>query len=50
MFCISGLDPAGPKFSGKPSNCRLDYTDAKFVDVIHSDSQGKIISIFEVCV
>ncbi|XP_032755294.1 lipase member I [Rattus rattus] len=37
---ITGLDPAGPKFSGKPSNCRLDYTDAKFVDVIHSDSQG----------
>ncbi|XP_031220599.1 lipase member I isoform X1 [Mastomys coucha] len=37
---ITGLDPAGPKFSGKPSNSRLDYTDAKFVDVIHSDSKG----------
>ncbi|XP_028613068.1 lipase member I [Grammomys surdaster] len=37
---ITGLDPAGPKFSGKPSNSRLDYTDAKFVDVIHSDSRG----------
>ncbi|GAB1300378.1 Lipase, member I [Apodemus speciosus] len=34
------LDPAGPRFSGKPSNSRLDYTDAKFVDVIHSDSKG----------
>uniref|UniRef100_A0A8C2LI37 Lipase member H n=2 Tax=Cricetulus griseus TaxID=10029 RepID=A0A8C2LI37_CRIGR len=37
---ITGLDPAGPKFSGKPSNSRLDYTDAKFVDVIHTDSKG----------
>nr|XP_019597556.1 PREDICTED: lipase member I [Rhinolophus sinicus] len=37
---ITGLDPAGPKFSGKPSNARLDYTDAKFVDVIHSDTNG----------
>ncbi|XP_045707848.1 lipase member I [Phyllostomus hastatus] len=37
---ITGLDPAGPKFSGKPSNGRLDYTDAKFVDVIHSDTNG----------
>ncbi|XP_012587029.1 PREDICTED: lipase member I isoform X2 [Condylura cristata] len=34
---ITGLDPAGPKFSGKPSNDRLDYSDAKFVDIIHSD-------------
>ncbi|XP_005863552.1 PREDICTED: lipase member I [Myotis brandtii] len=37
---ITGLDPAGPKFSGKPSNDRLHYTDAKFVDVIHSDTNG----------
>ncbi|KFO24156.1 Lipase member I, partial [Fukomys damarensis] len=37
---ITGLDPAGPKFSGKPLNSRLDYTDAKFVDVIHSDTDG----------
>ncbi|XP_040340116.1 lipase member I isoform X4 [Herpailurus yagouaroundi] len=34
---ITGLDPAGPKFSGQPCDLRLDYTDAKFVDVIHSD-------------
>ncbi|XP_023579892.1 lipase member I [Octodon degus] len=37
---ITGLDPAGPKFSGKPSNSRLDYTDAKLVDVLHSDAHG----------
>ncbi|XP_060227125.1 lipase member I isoform X2 [Meriones unguiculatus] len=37
---ITGLDPAGPNFSRKPANSRLDYTDAKFVDVIHSDSNG----------
>ncbi|OWK00528.1 LIPI, partial [Cervus elaphus hippelaphus] len=32
------LDPAGPQFSGKPANGRLDYTDANFVDVIHTDT------------
>ncbi|XP_003783964.1 lipase member I isoform X4 [Otolemur garnettii] len=37
---ITGLDPAGPRFTGKPSYSRLDYTDAKFVDVIHSDADG----------
>ncbi|XP_042759079.1 lipase member I isoform X4 [Panthera pardus] len=37
---ITGLDPAGPKFSGQPCDLRLDYTDAKFVDVIHSDING----------
>ena len=32
-----GLDPAKPNFEGKDKICRLDETDAKFVDVIHTD-------------
>lgn len=34
---ITGLDPAGPLFNGKPPEDRLDPGDAQFVDVIHSD-------------
>ncbi|XP_074045663.1 lipase member H [Macrotis lagotis] len=37
---ITGLDPAGPSFNGKPPNERLDHTDAQFVDVIHSDTDA----------
>ncbi|XP_074988758.1 lipase member H isoform X2 [Caretta caretta] len=37
---ITGLDPAGPLFNGKPAEERLDPTDAQFVDVIHSDIDG----------
>ncbi|CAH1996712.1 unnamed protein product [Acanthoscelides obtectus] len=39
---ISGLDPAGPKFDYPvaPSQNRLCDTDAKFVDIIHTDMQG----------
>ena len=36
---ISGLDPAGPLFSGKKAAVRLDETDALFVDVIHSNTE-----------
>lgn len=36
---ISGLDPAGPLFGGKPADSRLDKTDADLVDVIHTDSE-----------
>ncbi|XP_057318014.1 pancreatic lipase-related protein 2-like [Microplitis mediator] len=35
---ISGLDPAKPDFEYMPSHVRLDPTDAKLVDVIHTDS------------
>ncbi|XP_065069261.1 pancreatic lipase-related protein 3-like [Rhopilema esculentum] len=33
---ISGLDPAGPVFARQPRKARLDSTDARFVDVIHT--------------
>ncbi|CAF4626709.1 unnamed protein product, partial [Rotaria sp. Silwood2] len=36
---ISGLDPAGPFFSGKKIVVRLDKDDAKFVDIIHSNTE-----------
>lgn len=37
---LSGLDPAGPLFNGRPPEDRLDPSDAQFVDVIHSDTDG----------
>ena len=35
-FCTTGLDPAGPVFARRDRKVRLDSTDAKFVDVLHS--------------
>ncbi|XP_039313635.1 pancreatic triacylglycerol lipase isoform X2 [Solenopsis invicta] len=37
---ITGLDPAEPYFQGMPSHLRLDYTDARLVDVIHTDGKS----------
>ncbi|XP_063441875.1 inactive pancreatic lipase-related protein 1-like [Mytilus trossulus] len=35
---ISGMDPAGPLFENYSEDVKLDPSDAKFVDVIHSDA------------
>ncbi|NXU64252.1 LIPH Lipase, partial [Horornis vulcanius] len=43
---ITGLDPAGPSFSRQPPELRLDHTDAQFVDVIHSDTDGNNFCLF----
>lgn len=40
-LCAAGLDPAGPLYRGTAPSERLDPTDAQFVDVIHSDTDGR---------
>ncbi|XP_022095919.1 pancreatic triacylglycerol lipase-like [Acanthaster planci] len=37
---ISGMDPAEPEFEGDETGCRLDPTDAKFVDASHCSMYG----------
>ncbi|XP_030839226.1 pancreatic triacylglycerol lipase [Strongylocentrotus purpuratus] len=34
---VTGLDPAGPLFGGTDNQCKLDKSDAMFVDVMHTD-------------
>ncbi len=36
----AALDPAGPGFNNQPLSGRLDATDARFVDVIHTDANN----------
>lgn len=39
----TGLDPAGPLFEAQHPKARLDSSDAKFVDVIHSNGENLIL-------
>ena len=43
MGRITGLDPAGPYFSGMPTCVRLDHTDALFVDNYHTDGSTNFL-------
>jgi hypothetical protein len=46
LFCSHiGLDPAGPGFHDAPLEMRIDPADAKFVDVIHTNS-GDLLTTF----
>ncbi|KAG5864681.1 hypothetical protein JTB14_009871 [Gonioctena quinquepunctata] len=38
VSCIVGLDPAGPLFSYEQINNRIDSTDGKFVQIIHTNA------------
>lgn len=40
---LTGLDPAGPYFTGTPNVVHLDPSDADFVDAIHTDAE-KLLS------
>ena len=40
---ITGMDPAGPYFTGLPSFVRLDPTDANFVEAVHTDADSILV-------
>ena len=42
LLYSAALDPAKPGFQGKNASVRLDNSDAKFVDVIHTDGRNFI--------
>ncbi|VEN38270.1 unnamed protein product, partial [Callosobruchus maculatus] len=35
---ITGLDPSGPRFDGMPDVVKLNPTNARYVEVIHTDA------------
>uniref|UniRef100_A0A182IVH9 Lipase domain-containing protein n=1 Tax=Anopheles atroparvus TaxID=41427 RepID=A0A182IVH9_ANOAO len=43
LWRITGLDPAGPLFEAQPPEVRLDASDARYVDVIHSNGENLIL-------
>jgi len=43
---ITGLDPASIYFDGAARDVRLDKSDAKFVDVIHTDCKSMFVKGF----
>ena len=42
LFFPSGTDPAGPLFKDDGPECRLDKTDALYVDAIHVDASPNV--------
>lgn len=40
FWILKGLDPAGPYFYNEHAEVRLDKSDAKFVDAIHTEAGG----------
>lgn len=40
---VTGLDPAGPLFGGTEDKCKLDRSDAMFVDVMHTDGESILL-------
>jgi len=42
---ITGLAPAGPFFDHMPNSVKLDPSDAKFVDAIHSDRRELLFGL-----
>lgn len=44
---ITGMDPAGPLYMGAPPSKRLDESDARFVQIIHTN--GGILGYYDSC-